>query len=349
MCQSCLTLVTRLERDQATFNGWKQQERAEGQSTSSTDNRQSFTSSETVTERESSTDKRQRSTPSKTPRIIKKICHRSPISQSASRKSITKVISQFPSKTVVKVSSHAEAGIIQHVTNQNWKTAANLILAHKLLMGEIKQGILRSISEECQGLAKPDNDFILWKTKPEELVSFSFKELQQDLERLSPFLCSIFKEISSNSLPTACAALSIALRGDGRRYSLQNIFPGKNSAKDHGTVYANMNVLRCSNAKGPKASYDAYKNFMRADTTALFLAAAMEHFGLQDVTDTPEDFIPEDICSGSEREKRHWLHQKSAEVVDKYVLLSDVLDQYANAPKGPFTCRQDGLSQNVHV
>lgn len=113
----------------------------------------------------------------------------------------------------MKVSSHAEAGIIQHVTNQNWTTAANLIASHQQLMGEIKLRILRSINEECQSLAKLENDFILWKTTPEDLMSFSFDWLQHDLERLSPFLLSIFQEISCKSLPTACAALAIALRG----------------------------------------------------------------------------------------------------------------------------------------
>ena len=42
---------------------------------------------------------------------------------------------------------------------------------------------------------------------------------------------------------------------------------------------------RCSNAKsGPHADYNAYKDFVIKDTTALFLAAAMEHLGLQNAT-----------------------------------------------------------------
>ena len=42
---------------------------------------------------------------------------------------------------------------------------------------------------------------------------------------------------------------------------------------------------RCSNAKqGPHAAYNAYKQFVQVDTTALFLAAAMEHFNLDDVS-----------------------------------------------------------------
>lgn len=40
---------------------------------------------------------------------------------------------------------------------------------------------------------------------------------------------------------------------------------------------------RCSNAKcSPRADYNAYRDFVIKDTTALFLAAAMEVFGLQD-------------------------------------------------------------------
>lgn len=44
-------------------------------------------------------------------------------------------------------------------------------------------------------------------------------------------------------------------------------------------------IYRCSNAKkGPRAAYNAYKQFVEMDTTELFLAAAMEHFKLDDVT-----------------------------------------------------------------
>ena len=40
-------------------------------------------------------------------------------------------------------------------------------------------------------------------------------------------------------------------------------------------------IDRCSNAKqGPRKAYNAYKEFVVKDTTALFLAASMEHFGL---------------------------------------------------------------------
>lgn len=45
-----------------------------------------------------------------------------------------------------------------------------------------------------------------------------------------------------------------------------------------------LNVYRCSNAKqGPGPACDAYKEFLKKDTTALFLSAAIEHFGLTDM------------------------------------------------------------------
>ena len=40
-------------------------------------------------------------------------------------------------------------------------------------------------------------------------------------------------------------------------------------------------IDRCSNAKqGPHKAYNAYKDFVVKETTALFLAAAIGHFGL---------------------------------------------------------------------
>uniref|UniRef100_A0AAV2LIY4 DUF6589 domain-containing protein n=1 Tax=Knipowitschia caucasica TaxID=637954 RepID=A0AAV2LIY4_KNICA len=92
------------------------------------------------------------------------------------------------------------------------------------------------------------------------------------------------------------------------------IFYDCTSSKDHGTLHSNMTKLRCSNAKqGPHAAYNAYKEFVRKDTAALFLAAAMEHWGLEDVTDIPDSFVPVDVAYGSPQLKRNWLHEKVGE------------------------------------
>ena len=48
-----------------------------------------------------------------------------------------------------------------------------------------------------------------------------------------------------------------------------------------------LSFYRSSNAKqGPHTAFNAYKEFLQKDTAALFLAAAMEHFGLKDVGGT---------------------------------------------------------------
>ena len=57
----------------------------------------------------------------------------------------------------------------------------------------------------------------------------------------------------------------------------------KESARDHGTLCANMNKMKCSNAKaGPHKAYNPYKEVVKKDTAALLLAATMEHLGLTD-------------------------------------------------------------------
>ncbi|XP_063076085.1 uncharacterized protein LOC134466120 [Engraulis encrasicolus] len=132
------------------------------------------------------------------------------------------------------------------------------------------------------------------------------------------------------------------------------VFFSEKSAKDHGTLCANMTKLRCSNAKqGPKAAYNAYKHFVITDTTALLLTAAMEHFGLKDIEEIPESFVPEDIASGSTDTRRTWLHAKSAEVVDKYILLGDAVEAMTGLGEADVTstqatqypCRAPGCQQ----
>lgn len=218
MCKPCLNLVGRLERDLPVFRKWQQEE--DILTTPPTEG-----SSQTG-------DKRERCTPSKTPRELKKIRRSPPTQSSATRRSITQVITEYTSKTVVKVSSPSEAGIIQHITNRNWKTAANLISAHNELYGELKSKILTTINEESQFLSNQNNNFMLWKTKPEDLKSFSFNKLLVDLENMSPFLLSIFQTICNNSLPAACTALCIALRGREPRMSAFAYFI--NSILQHG-------------------------------------------------------------------------------------------------------------------
>ena len=63
-----------------------------------------------------------------------------------------------------------------------------------------------------------------------------------------------------------------------------SVFFKERSARDHGTLCANINRIKCSNAKaGPRKNYNAYKELVKKDTAALILAATMEHLGLKNV------------------------------------------------------------------
>ncbi|XP_041913015.1 uncharacterized protein LOC121677923 [Alosa sapidissima] len=109
---------------------------------------------------------------------------------------------------------------------------------------------------------------------------------------------------------------------------------------------------RCSNAKkGPHTAYNAYKQFVQTDTTALFLAAAMEHFHMDDVT---EGVIPDHVLQGTEVEKRTWLHDTVADVVDRFMTSTDTLQLSAavtgaaraeHTGKEKLPCRQPGCTR----
>lgn len=86
-------------------------------------------------------------------------------------------------------------------------------------MEEIKVKILDIVQHECKTLCNPNQGFILWRSSPEDLKSFSFSSLKSDLNRLSPFLLSIFSTATNHSLPSTCAAAAIAVRGREPRMS----------------------------------------------------------------------------------------------------------------------------------
>ncbi|XP_073727197.1 uncharacterized protein [Misgurnus anguillicaudatus] len=112
----------------------------------------------------------------------------------------------------------------------------------------------------------------------------------------------------------------------------------------------------CSNAKqGPHAAYNAYKEFVHKDTTALFLAAAMEHFGLQDISEIPDGFVPVDVNDGLPQLKRSWLHEKVGQVVDTFVMMTGVTEAASQRQavtqqrqRQQFPCRADGCG-NVYI
>ncbi|KAL0979527.1 hypothetical protein UPYG_G00186200 [Umbra pygmaea] len=202
ICQRCRAVILRLERDLPVYRSWVEDEK-DGEAMGSTD-----------------ADKILRKpTLSKTP-DLKKFHLSSPGRPNTALRSITAVITHYPShKKVVKVCDPEDALIIININKRKWKTAAKLIIKHKELVEEIKLNIRELIQEECKTLCNPNEGFMLWRSSAEDLKSFSFSGLQSDLDRIAPFLSSVFLTVTNNHLHATCAAAAIALRGRQPRMS----------------------------------------------------------------------------------------------------------------------------------
>lgn len=105
------------------------------------------------------------------------------------------------------------AGVIESLARRNFQRAAHLISTNKDLMEEVKSVVLQVIDGECQDLCSRKNNFGLWRSSATDLVDFSFKEIHDDLKRLSPFLLGIISTIAKDSAPHICTAAAVALRG----------------------------------------------------------------------------------------------------------------------------------------
>lgn len=117
------------------------------------------------------------------------------------------------------VCDQSTAGIVEHITKEHWTTAANLIVRHNMLFGELKENVLKVIEDESKTLCNPYKDFMLWRSSPDDMKNFSLSNLLSDLQRMSPFLFSIFHRITKQSPYVTCAAVAIALRGREPRLS----------------------------------------------------------------------------------------------------------------------------------
>ncbi|XP_062305316.1 uncharacterized protein LOC134009711 isoform X1 [Osmerus eperlanus] len=212
-CRRCTSILSRIERDLPVFRKWEEEEKQSD-------------SSEQASAPKAADQSNWDPPASKMPRrVLHKFWPNPPapnqtrISMSA-RRSITEVMTHYPSsKTVCNVCHPDDAGIVNNISKKNWKTAAGLMMRHKDLVEEIKVKILELVQHECKTLCNPSQGFILWRSSPEDLKSFSFSSLESDLNRLSPFLLSIFSTATNHSLPSTCAAAAIAVRGREPRMS----------------------------------------------------------------------------------------------------------------------------------
>uniref|UniRef100_A0A1A8I831 Uncharacterized protein n=1 Tax=Nothobranchius kuhntae TaxID=321403 RepID=A0A1A8I831_NOTKU len=199
ICRTCANVVARLEKDLPLLKKWQINEKA----------------IKTEDQTSPRAEKRDCTTPP-TPRAAEKVrC--GPLPQtSAAQRGLVQVTTQY---TCFTVPAQHEAGIIQHLSTGNWKSAVHLISKHKELMEEMKIIMISIIQEECKRLTKAENGCMLWKTTPEDLKKFSFETLLADLHRLSPFLLSVFKAVTKDNVSCVGAAASIALRARDLRMS----------------------------------------------------------------------------------------------------------------------------------
>ncbi len=97
-----------------------------------------------------------------------------------------------------------------------------------------------------------------------------------------------------------------------------------NSSGDHGTLYQVRNKLNRTNVvKSPKKDVNACEDFIEIVTDSLVVVAALATFQLKSATDTPvESFLPTDIWTLSDSERRECLIKLCEKVNDKFVHFS---------------------------
>ncbi|XP_077082895.1 uncharacterized protein LOC143736155 [Siphateles boraxobius] len=219
ICSRCVRLIGRLEDALANFRGWQKAE----------EEPLSEQSSETlVSAKTPVAHKRNREpTPSKlrpqprTPTAPPATKLSRPTTENRARQSVTEVVIYYASrpKGVRIVCQDDTAGMVEAIAKKNWSVAANHLTRHKELFGPLSENILQIIEDECKNICNPFKDSMLSKSSAADLKAFSFENLQADLQRLSPFVFSIFLRITKQSANIACAAAAIALKGREPRLS----------------------------------------------------------------------------------------------------------------------------------
>ncbi|XP_063058166.1 uncharacterized protein LOC134451587 [Engraulis encrasicolus] len=135
-------------------------------------------------------------------------------SQNGARNSVLEVVLHYRSRCQSHVCADDDtSSLVEAIAKKNWNWAAKKIMRHTELLGPVTDNILVLIEEECKKLCNPDAGFMLAETSIEDLKAFSLQKLRTDLQRLAPYLLSIFLCISRKSENIACVAAAIALRG----------------------------------------------------------------------------------------------------------------------------------------
>lgn len=95
------------------------------------------------------------------------------------------------------------------------------------------------------------------------------------------------------------------------------------SSGDVGTMCSNMNAVNQVNAKTKNVldNLNYCKSFVKLESAAFIVAAALQYFSMTDITDeVPEHFALPAVTSGNKGERRLWLHQHVKTILEKFVM-----------------------------
>lgn len=132
----------------------------------------------------------------------------------------TKVVVEYPSKTVNKTLSGDMEPIVKALAHGPPSRIAKTVLKCKTLRTEIISQVLRVVASEMNELCSKKNPSILRKTSKDDLINFDMKKLCDEWKERAPvfysflLICSSSKNTSStaNWFPSIAIAGSVLLK-----------------------------------------------------------------------------------------------------------------------------------------
>lgn len=85
---------------------------------------------------------------------------------------------------------------------------------------------------------------------------------------------------------------------------------------------SNMNVINQVNAKTSNVldNFNYCKSYVKLETDAFVAAATMKHFGMSDLEEPVENFVPPSVLQGSKSAQRIWLHEQVKQILKKTIV-----------------------------
>ncbi|XP_045560193.1 uncharacterized protein isoform X2 [Salmo salar] len=243
ICAKCYRLFLRIEESVSVLKKWQSEHQTPGTSKKRKREREPSPSetdkgAKKTSEREpspSGTDKGAKKTserepsPSGTDKGTKKTCP--PYKKVPPRSSLVEVVITYPNqldpklkKRVEKVSSEF-SGMVENLAKGKLTTFVRLALTNETMCQEIRKQMTQKIEAEVKAYARPLNYLtcaepcILSSTSLENMKCFSYKALDDELSRKTPWLYTTINTATGGSTIHNCVAASVALRGRNPRLS----------------------------------------------------------------------------------------------------------------------------------